>query len=88
MDEFLAGASGPVAINVRIAPNSTVTVVTASGNTVSQATSDAGDITVILPDSGVVTISVDYATAEATHESLVWWGPYDRSDGINTIDAR
>lgn len=87
-DQFLAGASGPVGINVRIAPHSVVTVVTASGNVVSQETSDAGDITIILPDDGVVTIAVDYTTAAPTHESLVWWGPYDRSEHINTIDAR
>jgi hypothetical protein len=87
--EFLVGAKDvPVAINVRIAPESSVTVVTASGQTVTQATSDAGDITIILPDSGIVTISVDYTTAAPTHESLVWWGPYDRSKDINTIDAR
>lgn len=78
----------PAAINVRIVPNSVVTVVTASGKTVQQATSDAGDITVILPDSGTITISVSYSTAAPTHESLVWWGPYDRSQNINTIDAR
>lgn len=78
----------PAAINVRIIPNSVVTVVTASGKTVSQTTSDAGDITVILPDSGIVTITVNYTTAAPTHESLVWWGPYDRSVGINTIDGR
>ena len=78
----------PAAINVRIAPKSVVTVKTASGNSVSQATSDAGDITIIMPDSGVITICVDYTTAAPTHESLVWWGPYDRSENINTIDAR
>ncbi len=88
IDQFLAGASGPVAINVRIAPNSMVTVVTNSGNVVSQATSDMGDITIILPNDGVVSIAVDYTTAAPTHESLVWWGPYDRSEHINTIDAR
>jgi len=78
----------PAAINVRIIPNSIVTVVTASGKTVSQATSDAGDITIILPDSGIVTIMVNYTTAAPSHESLVWWGPYDRSANINTVDAR
>lgn len=88
MDQFMAGdPSEFAAINVRIAPNSMVTVVTASGKTVTQATSDAGDITIILPKSGVITISVDYTTAAPTHESLVWWGPYDRSENINTIDA-
>lgn len=88
--EFFDGedTSIPAAINVRIAPNSVVTVKTASGKTVSQATSDAGDITIIMPDSGVITICVDYTTAAPTHESLVWWGPYDRSESINTIDAR
>lgn len=87
-DQFLAGSSGPAAVNVRIAPHSVVTVVTNSGNVVSQATSDMGDITIILPDDGVVTIAVDYSTAAPTHESHVWWGPYDRSANINTIDAR
>ncbi len=87
VDQFLAGASGPVAINVRIAPNSVVTVNGPSGAH-SQVTSDAGDITIILPDDGVVSITVDYTTAAPTHESLVWWGPYDRSENINTIDAR
>ncbi len=87
--QFLAGANDiPVAINVRIAPNAMVTVVTSKGKIVQQATSDAGDITVILPDSGIVTISVNYTTAASTHESLVWWGPYDRSVNINTVDAR
>lgn len=87
-DQFMAGASGNAGINVRIAPNSVVTVKTASGQVVNQATSDAGDITIILPDSGVVTICVDYTTAAPTHESLVWWGPYDRSENINTVDGR
>jgi hypothetical protein len=87
--QFLQGANkGSAAINVRIAPNSIVTVVTKSGKTISQATSDMGDITIVLPDSGVVTIAVDYTTAAPTHESMVWWGPYDRSQYINTIDAR
>lgn len=86
-NQFMDG-NLPAAINVRIASNSVVTVVTASGKVVKQATSDQGDITVILPDSGVVSISVDYTTAAPTHESLVWWGPYDRSQNINTIDAR
>lgn len=86
--QFMGDANIPAAINVRIGPNSNVTVVTASGKTVTQATSDMGDITVILPDSGVITITVDYITAAPTHESLVWWGPYDRSKDINTIDAR
>ena len=86
--QFMGDGNLPAAINVRIAPNSIVTVVTASGKTVTQATSDMGDITIILPDSGIVTISVDYSTAAPTHESLVWWGPYDRSASINTVDAR
>lgn len=86
--QFMGDANIPAAINVRIAPESVVTVTTASGKTVQQATSDMGDITIILPDSGVVTISVDYSTAAPTHESLVWWGPYDRSANINTVDAR
>lgn len=88
LDQFLDGAEGPAAINVRIAPNSMVTVVTATGKVVSQTTSDMGDITIILPSDGVVTISVSYTTKAPTHESLVWWGPYDRSEHINTIDAR
>lgn len=87
--QFMENSSSmPAGINVRIAPNSPVTVVTAKGNTVTQNTSDAGDITVILPDSGIVIITVNYTTAAPTHESLVWWGPYDRSVDINTIDAR
>jgi hypothetical protein len=87
--QFMDGsAAANAAINVRIAPESVVTVTTASGKTVQQATSDMGDITIILPDSGVVTISVDYTTAAPTHESFVWLGPYDRSKGINTVDAR
>lgn len=86
-DQFMSGATDPAAVNVRIAPHSVVTVTGPSG-TQSQATSDAGDITIILPDSGVVVIAVDYTTAAPTHESLVWWGPYDRSANINTIDAR
>lgn len=87
--EFLAGAADqPLAINVRIAPNSNVTVVTASGKTLVQPTSDMGDITVIVPDDGVIVISVSYTTAAPTHESLVWVGPYDRSESINTVDAR
>jgi len=86
-EEFLSGADGPVAINVRIAPHSVVTVTTVNGNVVEQETSDMGDITIILPDDGAVTISVDYSTAAPTHESLVWWGPYDRSESINTVDA-
>lgn len=87
--QFMAGSSAPfAAINVRIIPNSIVTVVTKSGRTVRQATSDAGDITIVLPDDGVTTISVDYTTQAPTHESHVWWGPYDRSSNINTIDAR
>lgn len=88
-EQFMARSTAQnAAINIRIAPNSVVTVVTASGKTVQQATSDMGDITVILPDSGTVSISVDYTTAAPTHESLVWWGPYDRSANINTVDAR
>lgn len=86
--QFMGDTNLPAAVNVRIAPNSVVTVRTASGKVVSQATSDAGDITVILPDSGVVTITVNYTTAAPTHESLVWWGSYDRSVNINTVDAR
>lgn len=90
LSQFLGDQAGkvPAAINIRIAPNSVVTVVTASGNVVHQATSDMGDITVILPDNGVVVIAVDYTTAAPTHESHVWWGPYDRSASINTVDAR
>lgn len=84
-DQFMAGATGSAAINVRITPNSIVTVKTVSGKVVNQATSDGGDITIVLPDSGVVTVCVDYTTATGTHESLVWWGPYDRSEGINTV---
>jgi hypothetical protein len=99
--QFMAGSPATnAAINVRIAPNSRVTVTPASANQpkcvdpqpanggVSCLTSDMGDITIILPDSGVVMISVDYSTAAPTHESLVWWGPYDRSANINTVDAR
>lgn len=87
--QFMAGSTAAnAAVNVRIAPFSNVTIVTASGKTVTQTTSDMGDITIILPDSGVVTVSVDYTTAAPTHESLVWWGPYDRSANINTVDAR
>lgn len=86
--QFMGDGSMPAAINVRIAPESVVTVVTAQGKTIRQATSDMGDITIVLPDSGVVTISVSYKTAAPTHESLVWWGPYDRSVNINTLDAR
>lgn len=88
-EQFLAGAGNyDVAVNVRIAPNSPVNVITSDGQTQSGTTSDAGDITIILPDSGVTTVCVAYQTAAPTHESLVWWGPYDRSENINTIDAR
>jgi len=87
-EQFMGKGVYPLGINVRIAPNSTIAVKTAGGRIVNQSTSDMGDITVILPNSGVVTISVSYATAAPTHESLVWWGPYDRSKNINTIDAR
>jgi hypothetical protein len=87
-NQFMAGAGGNAAVNVRIAPNSVVTVQTAGGKTIQQATSDAGDITIILPDTGTVVILVDYTTAAPTHESLVWVGPYDRSDHINTVDGR
>lgn len=80
--------SSPLAVNVRIAPNSNIAVRTVGGRVVNQATSDMGDITIILPNSGVVTISVSYSTAAPTHESLIWWGPYDRSKNINTVDAR
>lgn len=98
--EQAVGTQFPGAVNVRIAPNSPVTVKPASGvqphgkdcqpvtGGVTCNTSDAGDITIVLKDSGVVTISVDYTTAAPTHESLVWWGPYDRSQDIDTIDAR
>lgn len=87
--QFLAGANdSPVAINVRIAPNALVSVRTNSGKIVSQTTSDTGDITIILPDDGVVVIAVAFTTAAPTFESLIWWGPYDRSADINTIDAR
>jgi hypothetical protein len=86
--QFLEGANYAAAINVRIAPHSVVAVTTHSGKTLSQATSDMGDITIILPDSGVTVVSVSYSTAAPTHESLVWWGPYDRSENINTVDAR
>jgi hypothetical protein len=87
--EFMNGSTAEnAAINVRIAPFSNVTVVTASGKTITQETSDMGDITIILPKDGVITISVDYTTDAPTHESLVWVGPYDRSEHINTIDAR
>lgn len=89
-EQFLDGVSTstPASINVRITPNSNVNVVTASGKTINQATSDAGDITIVLPDSGVTMIGVSYITAAPTHESHVWWGPHDRTAGINTIDAR
>lgn len=87
-DKFMDNADTmPAAVNVRITPDTPVTVVTASGESITKNTSDGGDITIILPDSGTITVSVDYTTAAPTHESLVWWGPYDRSDGINTIDA-
>lgn len=78
----------PVAMNVRIIPNSIVSVKKHDGNVVSQATSDGGDITIVLPDNGVTSVCVDYTTAAPTHESHVWFGPYDRSANINTIDAR
>lgn len=86
--EFLAGAPDmSVAINVRITPNTLVSVTGPTG-TQTQPTSDAGDITVVLPDNGIVTVCTAYTTAMPTHESHVWWGPYDRAENINTIDAR
>ena len=86
--QFMGDTTTPAAINIRIAPNSVVTVVKADGTVVHQATSDMGDITVILPNDGIVTISVSFTTAAPTHESIIWWGPYDRSININTVDAR
>ncbi len=86
-DEFMVGQSGDAAINVRITPDTPV-LVTGPGGSFPGLTSDAGDITIILPENGVVTIAVDYSTAAPTHESHVWWGPYDRSENINTIDPR
>lgn len=87
-EQFMGTGNMPAAINVRISPNTNVTVVNASGVTKTQPTSDQGDITITLPDSGVVIISVSYQTASPTHESLVWWGPQDRTTGINILDAR
>jgi len=81
-------ADVPIAVNIRITPNTLISVRTATGKTISQATSDGGDITIILPDEGIVVIAVAFTTAAPTFESLVWWGPYDRSADINTIDAR
>jgi hypothetical protein len=86
--QFMDGASGNAAMNVRIKPGSMVSVRKANGQVVSQATSDGGDITIILPDSGTVVVSVSFDMAAQTFESKVWFGPYDRSVGINTIDAR
>lgn len=87
--QFLAGSPDiAVAVNVKIAHDTPITVRTASGQVVSQATSDQGDITIILPDSGTIVIWADFTTAAPTFESPVWWGPYDRSVSINTLDAR
>lgn len=86
-DQFMVGEGGDAAINVRIAPNSPIWVV-GPGGTFEGVSSDAGDITIILPDEGEITIGTRYSTAAPTHESHVWWGPYDRSKDINTIDPR
>jgi len=89
-EQFMSGPrpAENAAINVRVLPNTVVHVTTANGSPVSQATSDGGDITIIVPDNGTITISTSFTTAAPTFESFVWVGPYDRSQFINTIDAR
>lgn len=87
-EQFMGAGTMPAAVNVRIAPHSLISVRTASGAVLSQTTSDMGDLTITLPDSGTIVIAVDYTTAAPTHESLVWWGPEDRTQDINILDAR
>jgi len=84
------GDSGlPLAINVRITPETKVHVHNAVSDVYfTQETSDGGDITIILPDDGVVTIWADVTTNAPTFESRIHWGAYDRSENINTIDTR
>jgi hypothetical protein len=87
-EQFMGAGTMPAAINVRVIPNTLIYVKTANGNVKSQATSDGGDLTIILPDNGTISIWTEFSTAAPTFESLIWWGPYDRSNYINTLDAR
>lgn len=75
-----------VAVNIQIAPNTPVDLIDANGNVlVTQNTSDQGDLTITLPNSGVIAIHARYHTDAPTDEAEVWFGPYDRSDEINTL---
>lgn len=88
--QFMEGNStAPFGLNVRALPGTMITVYGENGKVLgSQAASRAGDLTIILPDDGVTGVSLSEDDPPKTFEVKVWVGPYDRSEGINTFDAR
>ncbi len=88
--QFMEGnTSAPFGLNVRALPGTMITVYGENGKVLgSQAASRAGDLTIILPDDGATGISLSEDDPPKTFEVKIWVGPYDRSEGINTFDAR
>jgi hypothetical protein len=79
----------PYALNIRALPDTPITILGEGGKVLgTQNASRAGDLTVILPDDGVTGFSLSENDPPATFEVQIWVGPYDRSDGIDTFDAR
>lgn len=86
-DQFMQGKNFPFSVNIRTMEG---TVINIKGNkSGSQGLSPRGnDLTIVLPDDSVTTFSFDVFDPNATHEVMIWVGPYDRSVNINTFDAR
>lgn len=85
--QFMQGDTRfPFSVNIRAMPGTTIQV--AGNKSGSQAVSQGGDLTIILPDDGITSFVYDVSDPAMTHETIVWVGPYDRSQNINTFDAR
>lgn len=89
-DQFMAGSdANHSAVNVRTLPNTVVEIYDPQTEEVvgSQRTSRGGDLTIIEPQNGMYGVRVEVEDPAATFEVQVWFGPYDRSENINTFDA-
>lgn len=86
--QFLQGANYDIAVNIRTMPGTTISIYDGNGSLLGfQKVSKAGDLTVILLKDGVTMFVMDVTDPAATLETKVWFGPYDRSQNINTFDA-
>lgn len=87
-DQFLAGAQGPVQMNIRTAPGAYVSLVGPGGDIrISQRTSDMGDITINLPDECRVTVACAPKIHDENGETIIWFGPTDRTSDIDLING-